>query len=42
MVLTYRVSGPKARFISWSTRCGLIGVASKLVLRHIVRRSSAE
>lgn len=33
MVVTYRVSGPKARFISSYTRCGFSGTLSKCVRR---------
>jgi hypothetical protein len=37
MVETYRVSRPSALFISWYTRCGLIGTSGKSVRRSIVR-----
>lgn len=33
MVVTYRVSGPNARFISSYTRCGFSGTLSKCVRR---------
>lgn len=36
MVVTYRVSGPKALFISSYTRCGFIGTLSKCVRRSSV------
>lgn len=43
MVVTYRVSGPKARFISSYTRCGFSGTLSKCVLRcRVPLRSSTD
>ena len=37
MLLTYRTSRPSDAFISWYTRCGLIGTFEKSVRRCIVR-----
>ena len=37
-MLTYRVSGPNARFISSYTRCGLTGTSSKWVRRCMLAR----